>query len=243
MSGTARRDSFLESSPEIRRLQAIVDEFATRERPLRVLEAGCGSTSYISVGEDAHVTGIDISARQLERHATLDRKVLGDVQAHRFQEGEFDLVVCWDVLEHLPAPERAVASFAWAVRRGGLVVLALPNVLSLKGLVTKFTPHGFHVWVYRHLFGWEHAGRDDHGPFRTHLRWSIAPEALKRLAASHGLVEEYFGPYESWSQQQLRGRFRLTGQPWRVLRRATRTLTGGRVTPELTDYILVLRRA
>jgi SAM-dependent methyltransferase len=242
MTEVAARDDFLALNPAVRGLQELVDDLAARDRHLDVLEAGCGSASYVEFGGRARVVGIDVSERQLSRHPELDERILGDIETHNFHANSFDLIVCWDVLEHLRRPRRAVANLAKALRPGGLLVLALPNVLSLKGLVTKFTPHRFHVWVYRHVFGWPHAGTDDHGPFPTFLRFSVAPSALRDLGVRLGLEVAYFAPYESWSQEQVRRRAHLTGARWEIVRRSVRVLTLGRVTPELTEYILVLRR-
>jgi SAM-dependent methyltransferase len=243
LTALAARDLFLARSPAIRGLRELVGELAAGSRAVEVLEAGCGSASYFDFGPRARVVGIDVSGRQLARHPELDERILGDIQTHRFEPDTFDIVVCWDVLEHLPQPQRAVANLAATLRPGGLLVLALPNVLSLKGLVTKFTPHRFHVWVYRHVFGLHDAGTDDHPPFPTRLRFSVAPASLRALAVRLGLEIAYYAPYESWSQQQVRRRVRLTGAPWAVLRLAVRLLSLERVSLELTDYILVLRRS
>ena len=35
------------------------------------------------------------------------------------------------------------------------MTLGVPNVASPKGLLTKFTPHRFHIWVYRRILGFE----------------------------------------------------------------------------------------
>lgn len=239
---TETQETFLTKSPELTALQALVDDFVGGKDSVSVLEAGCGSTSYVTMGLRARVTGLDISAKQLERHPELDERILGDVETYPLERDHFDLIVCWDVLEHLRHPRRAVANLACSLGPGGLLVLALPNVLSLKGLITKFTPHAFHVWVYRRLFGWPDAGTDDRGPFRTFLRFEAAPEPMQRFAGEHGLAVDLFAAYESWSQQELRRRFRLTGRAWRTVRGAVAGLTAGRVTPELTDYILVLRK-
>jgi 2-polyprenyl-3-methyl-5-hydroxy-6-metoxy-1,4-benzoquinol methylase len=74
-------------------------------------------------------TGIDTSIRQLERHPNLDERIVGDVQEHRFDRGSFDVVIAWQLLEHLPRPDRALSRFCDALDDGGLLVLGLRNVL------------------------------------------------------------------------------------------------------------------
>lgn len=133
------------------------------------------------------MVGIDISPEQLEKNSHVDEKILGDVETYPLEPNSYDVVVCWDTVEHLNRPERAIANFAQSLKPGGLMIIATTNPYSLKGLLTKFTPHSFHVWVYRKLFGDPNAGKLGFAPFPTTLRRSIAPGAMKRLADEHGM--------------------------------------------------------
>jgi SAM-dependent methyltransferase len=175
------------------KMQMFLDAWAVGRDHLKVLEAGCGSASYIHFGPNAFLVGIDISDKQLQRNKELDEKIVGDIQRYDFSPSIFDIIICWNVLEHLSEPEMALKRFAAAVKPNGLIILALPNVYSLKGLITKFTPLQFHIWVYPYLFGrlreW---GKDDIGPFKTYLRLSIAPKQLKSFADQHGLRIVFF---------------------------------------------------
>src|SRR4029077_10901958 len=125
-------------------VQAIVDKMFARGDTIRVLEAGCGSRSFIQFGSKAYLAGIDVSKEQLEKNNVLQEKILGDIETFPLPPASFDIIICWDVLEHWPHPERALRNFLYAVRPGGILILAAPVVSSLKGLVTKFTPHWFH---------------------------------------------------------------------------------------------------
>jgi hypothetical protein len=99
-------------------------------------------------------------------------------------------------LEHVQNPTAALSRFVKALKQDGIIILGLPNGLSIKGLVTKYTPHIFHVWAYKHLFGIVDAGNDDNAPFRTVLSFDIAPTAIKRFALHHGLRIIYFASYD-----------------------------------------------
>ncbi|MCX6866970.1 MAG: class I SAM-dependent methyltransferase, partial [Verrucomicrobia bacterium] len=94
----------------------------------RILEAGCGSSSNIPIHPNAHVVGIDISAEELDKNTSVHEKIVGDLETCELPKNAFDLVVCFDVLEHLHRPALAMASMASAVRPGGLLLLAFPNV-------------------------------------------------------------------------------------------------------------------
>jgi 2-polyprenyl-3-methyl-5-hydroxy-6-metoxy-1,4-benzoquinol methylase len=190
---------------ETAQLQAVLDDRLRGRAGLRVLEAGCGSTSHVRLPPDATLVGIDISQKQLDRNARLAERIRGDVQAHDLGVASFDVIICWDVLEHLPYPERALERFVRALRPDGLLVLALPHALSFKGMVTKLTPHAFHVWFYRRILGQPLAGTEDRAPFPTFMRAAIAPHRLVRFAEAHGLVR-IMGPPASGSDRSPRGR-------------------------------------
>lgn len=209
---------------------------------LHVLEAGCGSCGHVRIDRPTHVTGIDISEKQLARNTVLDEKIRGDLQTHPLPRDRFHLIICWDVLEHLPHPEGALHNFVDALRADGLLILAFPNVFSLKGLATKFTPHAVHVWGYRRLLGSRGAGTEDYGPFRTYLRLAMAPGAIRRFAARHQLRVEYLRVYESEMQQHLRQKSRLIEGAFQASRWTLRLLTLGRWDAALCDCFVLLRK-
>lgn len=228
---------------QVANLHAVVDRFTADRAPVRVLEAGCGQfPSELGLGDRAQIVGIDVSAPQLERNTWAHEKILGDVTAYDFKAGDFDVIACWDVLEHLPKPELALERFVHAVRPGGLVVIKVPNVLSGKGLITKLTPHWFHVLVYKHVFGYTDPGKDDRPPFPTFLRLSIAPKSLRRFAERRGMHVEMCGTYEADKQENVRRKVGLKGPVWRVARGLVRVVTLGFVDPEATELIFVMRK-
>lgn len=231
-------------SDENRRLQAFFDGYRERKgpRPLRVLEAGCGSTSHLDVGPDARVVGIDISRAQLDQNQHLAEKIQGDLETYPLAAEDFDVIVCWDVLEHLPRPELALANFHQALRPGGIMVLAMPNLISIKGLVTKLTPYGVHVWFYRSVMRDGSAGTDRFKQFPTYLRAAIRPARLRRFAARHGLAVPFFLVYEGPVQRELRRRRPVFDWAFGSFGALTRLATFGQVDPCLSDYMAVLEK-
>jgi SAM-dependent methyltransferase len=214
---------------------------AARSNP-RVIEAGCGARAHLAYPSGARVLGVDILRSQLLRNDEAFRLAQGDVMALPVASASADLVVCWDVLEHLPAPELAIAEIARVLRPGGLAVVALPNILSLKGLVTRFTPWWFHVWVYRHVLGDKSVGTDGSDQFPTALRFVLRPSALRRLAAAQGLSVDALLLYEGPVPQHLRRRHRAADIVFSMASAATRTVSAGRYDTTLSDMIVVLSR-
>ena len=173
--------------PERACVKDIVTGQFERLEKVRVLEAGCGSNSALEMQDNAYVVGLDISEQQLKMNDGLDEKHQGDLQYYTFPIESFDLIVCWNVLEHLPEPERALENMYRWLAHGGIMILSLPNVLSTTGLATKYTPFWFHVWWYRNIRKYKKAGRSSNGPFRTFLSWSISMPRLLRFAEEHDL--------------------------------------------------------
>src|SRR3979409_2465762 len=89
---------------------------------LAIYEAGGGSTSFLplSVLDRAHVTVVDIDEDQIRNNSYAQQTILGDIQSYRFKSGSFDLVICYNVIEHLPDVEAALLGFCESLRSGGL---------------------------------------------------------------------------------------------------------------------------
>jgi len=208
-------------------------------RPVRLLEAGCGSASHLNFGGDVRITGIDISQKQLERHVSLNEKIVGDIQRYEFAPRSFDAIICWDVLEHLPQPKLALHKFAGSIKPGGIVILKLPNVLSLKGLITKFFPHYVHVLAYRYFYGDKNAGKDDTAPFKTFLRFAVARKAIERFCKQYGLETVFLGSSDVASSHWLRNR-KAAFLPYVMLKRSFQFLTAGLIGD--SDFVLVLKK-
>src|ERR1700704_6047106 len=138
---------------------------------LAIYEAGGGSTSFLplSVLNRAHVTVVDIDEDQIRNNSYAQEAILGDIQSYRFKPESFDLVICYNVIEHLPDVEAALLGFCQSLKKNGLILIGAPNPRSLSGVVTKYSPHWFHVWFYRHIRGEKHAGSPGFAPFPTHF--------------------------------------------------------------------------
>ena len=178
---------------------------------LAVYEAGGGSTSFLplDIWNRAHVTVVDIDADQIRNNDYAQDKILGDIQTYRFEADRFDLVVCYNVIEHLPDARSALLGFCGSLKQGGLILIGAPNPKSLSGFVTKHTPHWFHVWFYRYVLGDKKAGLPGEAPFPTFFHPLVTPANLDAFARDHGLEVIYRKEYESPRFPEMRERMPL----------------------------------
>jgi SAM-dependent methyltransferase len=161
-------------------ISQIVNRHFAGRNDLKLLEAGCGSATHFRLEGVRRSVGIDISSRQLEKNTMIHEKILGDIQTYSLKSADFDLIICWDVIEHLPRPQEALRNMFNALRPGGLAVLGFPHAASFKGIVTKITPYWFHHWFYRHFMKYSST------PFPTYMRLDILPERVIKLSELNG---------------------------------------------------------
>ena len=220
--------------------QEIIDRRFRASTRTTVLEAGCGNATRLRLPRGARLVGIDISPVQLSRNMHLDQAILGDIQDYEFAEERFDLVICWNVLEHLPNPSRAVVRLGSVLAPGGLMVIAGPVPFSIKGLVARLTPFAAHRWFYR-LMG-DKRPSSELDQFPTYLRPTIAPRRLRELAHTLNLVVRYCSTFEGPVQRDFRTRFPRTRFAFAFAGAVASLLSRGRYNPNHSDAILVFER-
>jgi methionine biosynthesis protein MetW len=158
----------------------------------RVLDVGCGAgRSYapeLARRANSYV-GVDISERAVEAAlaAGLDARVIEDASTLPFHGESFDLAVCVEVLEHLFAPQLAVAEMYRVLRPGGRAVVSAPNMaywrMRWNAVIGLWNPAGDALSV-------EEPWRDPHIRFFT---LSAMERMLRRCGFSHVEVGAHGG--------------------------------------------------
>jgi SAM-dependent methyltransferase len=96
---------------------------------MRILEIGCGQGPMMqflrSLGHD--VVGIDPVASRLEVWDHRGRACVADGESLPFPDGSFDLVLSFDVFEHVPDSDRHLRDVARVLRRPGHYLIGTPN--------------------------------------------------------------------------------------------------------------------
>jgi SAM-dependent methyltransferase len=246
---SAKREDYvlhLRSTTPFEEVLKVAQEWCDRDisarRHARVLDAGSGLQSYVEFPAHVHVTGVDVSRELLERNPRLDERVHGDLQELELPERSYDCVICWEVLEHLEDPEPVAVKLGRAVADNGLLIIGSPNPHSIKGLVTRFTPYAFHLWVYRRFFNPEATHEVGAGPYRTFMKSGGGVSAVRRAAEQVGLTNVYTAWVESVMQVTLRERFHITGRIWDGIRHLTHVLSFGRIQADASDYLCIFER-
>jgi len=139
-------------------------EFVTRVAPpspatkrLQFLDVGCGSGwstyAFALAGYDA--SGIDLNTRGFETPSTKNLHLQeGSVLDIPYPDETFDVVASYQVLEHVPAPERALREMARVCRTGGVLCIAGPNLLSpLLPIWHLLRPSSWRQMAYRRKLG------------------------------------------------------------------------------------------
>ncbi len=211
---------------------------------LEIYEAGGGSTSFLPLGvrKRARTTVVDIDADQITKNDYAEVAILGDIQTYRFKPHSFDLVTCYNVIEHLEDVQSALLRFCECLRPGGLILIGAPNPRSLSGVVTKFTPHWFHVAFYRYVLGDEKAGLPGQAPFPTHFHPLVTLPHLLDFAREHGLEPQYVHRYESPRFPEMRARWPWLSTAIDGVASVLNTLLMHRVDVRHGDYHIILRK-
>lgn len=211
---------------------------------LSLYEAGGGSTCFLpaDVLSRADVTVVDIDEEQLRNNGYAQTRILGDIQTYRFAPNSFDLVICYNVIEHLPDVEAALTAFFQALKPGGLLLIAAPNPRSLSGVVTKYTPHWFHIWFYRHVLGRKLAGLPGQAPFPTFFHRLVTPAKLEAFARTRGMRVIYRREHESPRFPDMRTRTPLFAALLDVFATAANRLLPAYADVRRGDYHLILRK-
>lgn len=136
--------------------------------PLKILEVGCGEgfvlSRLVKLFPQADLVGIDISSQALLEAKKLCPQVElleGDVQQLDFADNQFDLVVCLEVLEHLPNPDQALREIV-RVSKGEVLIsvpwepwFSLGNLLRGRWLKTKGRhPEHINYWTKKDFNKW-----------------------------------------------------------------------------------------
>ncbi len=147
-----------------------------------VLDAGSGPGTWLlrRYRADINLVGLDLFRPDpLPSH----RYAIGSLDAIPYRDALFDLLLCYDVIEHLARPAQTFAEFWRVLKPGGLLVVKTPNLAGPSTLAAAVLPHAAHVAVHRGL------GTREGSVFPTLFRCNTRAALAARMMAA-GFVSE-----------------------------------------------------
>jgi len=111
---------------------------------VRVLDAGCGKGTWILRAHQQTIgllIGLDSEAPE-ERE--IDRYIVGDLQRLPLTDDTFDVIICYNAIEHLKQPKQAFAEFGRILKEGGILIFKTPCVMSPAFFLSRCLPLSWH---------------------------------------------------------------------------------------------------
>ena len=151
------------------------------------LDVGCGrggTAAWLSA-RGIEVDGVSWNQGELDAAKAFCRRViccdlsLGIPEA---QDGAYDLVICSHLLEHIAYPQRLLADVYRALKPGGHLLVAIPNLFFWADRLK----------LLRGQWRYVKSGTFDY----THLRW-YTDETMAELLHEHGFIRHHFHA-EGW---------------------------------------------
>jgi SAM-dependent methyltransferase len=115
----------------------------TDRRP-RILDVGCGTgANLLMLSKYGEAEGVDVSEDALAfcRERGLDKVRLGAGEELPYDDGTFDLVTAFDVVEHMDDDLAGLSEMQRVLRPGGRVLLFVPTFMFLWGLQDEVSNH------------------------------------------------------------------------------------------------------
>ncbi|HEY7131043.1 MAG TPA: class I SAM-dependent methyltransferase [Candidatus Limnocylindrales bacterium] len=148
-SALERRERYREPwrAPFERRLEQLL-------RPgIRILDVGSGRNPTLPADRrpaDCRYVGLDLSAAELDRApaGSYDERWVADITHHVPElDGRFDLVLSFQVLEHVKPLSAAFENFRGYLRPGGVFLGQFSGTFSFFGLANRVIPDRLTAWL------------------------------------------------------------------------------------------------
>lgn len=106
------------------------------QHPGRILIAGCGSHLDFKILDPKDASAaFDLSIEAVKRVKGVQSTLfVGDALGIPLPSESFDMVICSEVLEHIPDVSHAVCEFERILKPGGTLIVSSPNWLSWFGI-------------------------------------------------------------------------------------------------------------
>ena len=152
------------------------------EPGVRILDVGAGHSPTLALDErpaGCHYVGLDIAREELEAAppGAYDELLVHDITRPLVVDEAFDLVLSWQVFEHLRPLDAAVENLRQVLRAGGSLVAQVSGTFAVFAIGARAMPHRLRVVLMERALGMPGADK-----FPTHYDHCYA-SALERMLA------------------------------------------------------------
>jgi len=128
-------------------------------RPTKILDIGCGSgylINELSKSIKSEFYGVDVYSEN--KRSDWVYKKADITKGIPFEDGQFDCVVCGEVIEHIPNPDFLLNEINRILKKDGYLIISTPNLVSwanrilvLLGVQPLYTETSSEVNLGRHF--------------------------------------------------------------------------------------------
>ena len=225
-------------------IERLIRKKASNSEPIHILEAGCGRKWPFRLERNQYIlTGVDMDKDALEiRKNTLSdlhKTIEGDLCSVDLGADKYDVIYSSFVLEHIKRADLVMKNFVKWAKPNGIIIIKLPDPYSVRGYITRITPHWFHVFYYRFIMRHKKAGKPGYGPYPTHYNPIVSRSGIRDFCNDGGnniLLDAEYGD----------GYFR-PGRGFRkalihIIKRVVSILSFGCLSDKHTNILYVLRK-
>lgn len=156
----------------------LLNKYLSQRQELNVLEIGTGSGFFLDfarrVFPNSRFSGVEYDERLLAETASrapFASLIQGNAENFDHGKASYDLIVSFQVIEHLYNPRAMIENVRAHLKPGGIFLVTTPNLAGLGARWMKEKWHGY---------------RDDHVSLKGKEEW-------ERLISSHGFTPLYSG--------------------------------------------------
>lgn len=156
----------------------LLNRLLDRQQPLEILEIGTGSGFFLDFAQEnfpnSQFTGLEYDERLLhetQQRAPNARLHQGNAESFALGLNQYDLIVSFQVIEHLYNPAAMLDNVKAHLKPGGIFLVTTPNLSGVGAQLMKHRWHGY---------------RDDHVSLKHKDDWDV-------LIKSHGFKSLYSG--------------------------------------------------
>ena len=143
----------LESIPEIYEMHSILKERVKKYKPDKLLDAGCGKgytgESIYKLCKQYYGLDFSSSAIKIAKSRVPKGKFWeGSLRKLPFKDKFFDLIVCSEVLEHIPLYNEAIKEISRVIKKGGTILITTPNRINPDMVWRRFWKGKYTYQIY-----------------------------------------------------------------------------------------------